>query len=433
VNSDDVQAVLNQANELLGAGRPAESLRCLQALDDNLIDTDDRIECAALKAWALSELGRNDEALDVLEPLIDQYPPSARLYGALGVVLSNDGDLDQACEALEQAVALDGSDAVALLQLGLVYEKLHRHEQALGCYDRAIEMGAEIDWLLQLKAAALAELGQFAAARSTLKRYLSLAPDDAEQWITLAMLHGDENEFEQAFRCYRAAEQIAPDSAVLRLNWGMTAARAHELEIARQQLRYLARLEPGSSRALLLEAFIKEEQGELHGAMKKYANALGRVRGNDYAELTCALEMSMEFFARHRMLGLCEQLLERAYMANACTVELCEAYREATGPAVETANWYSLVLEGDYRPGLEEASSSGDAVSQPTTRFLRNYEVIAKDHDEAVALVTQLAERMGESKVLVREFAGEEVITDTHIGLYQVERESLVFGDDSFE
>jgi tetratricopeptide (TPR) repeat protein len=237
-----IEAVLDQANDLLRAGRPADVLSCLRQIENDLAEGDERIECASLQAWALSELSRTDDALDMLESLIDEYPHSARLYSTLGVVLSNSDDLDGACEALEQAVALDEDDEVALANLGLVYEKLRHYEDALDFYDQAIERGAEIDWLLQRKAAVQAELGDLTAARATLKRYLSLAPDDAEQWVTLALLHSDEGQFKQAFQCYRAAEQIAPDSSSLRLNWGVTAVRAHQVDVARQQLQYLSRL-----------------------------------------------------------------------------------------------------------------------------------------------------------------------------------------------
>jgi tetratricopeptide (TPR) repeat protein len=431
MDSDEVQSALDRANELLEAGRPEESLRCLEALDGNLVEAEERVECGALKAWALSELGRGNDALDVLEPLLDEFPQSGRLHGTLGVVLSNDGDLDEACDALERAVALDASDEVALANLGLVYEKLRQYEHALKLYNQAIEMGAEIDWLLKRTAAVQAELGDLATARSTLKRYLSLSPDDVDQWITLAILHSDDLEFDEAFRCYRAAEQIAPDSAALRLNWGVTAVRAHRVGIARQQLRYLDRLEPESSRSLLLAASIQEAQGELKQAGRGYIDALAHVRDDDYDELTYALEMAMGFFARQGMLSECEQLMAQAYRANACTVELCEAYRERTGEVVGEARWYSLILEADYRAGLEEVCEAGEVVTRPFKRFLRNYQVIARNHDEAVALVMQFAERMGETNVLVREFVNEEPIEDAQLGVYEIERESLVFADDA--
>lgn len=434
MDPDDIQSALDRANQLLGAGKPDESLRCLAALEDRLIEADDRIEYGSLKAWTLSELGRGNDALDVLDPLIDEFPDSARLLGALGVVLSNDGDLDQACAALERAVELDARDEVALANLGLVYEKLREYEHALRLYDQAIKLGAEIDWLLQRRAAVQAELGELTAARSTLKRYLSLAPDDQEQWISLAILHSDDGEYEQAFQCYRAAEQIAPDSPALRLNWGVTAVRAHRLDVASQQLKYLARVEPESCRPLLLEAFIKEEQGEVELATGMYVDALARVRRNDYGELTYALEMAMDFFARRGMTEPCEQLIEQAYIANACTVELCEAYREACEATVlGQATWYSLIVEADYRSGLAEVADREEAHGLPLTRFLRNYQVIARDRDEAVALVIQFAERMGESNVQVREFVNEDAIADARLGMYEVERECLVFSDHDAE
>ena len=433
MDADDVQSILDRANELLEAGQPEESLRCLAVLDDRLFEADDRVECGSLKAWALSELGRGNDALDVLEPLLEEFPQSARLHSALGVVLSNDGDLDEACDALEQAVALDGNDEVALANLGLVYEKLRQHEQALKLYDQAIEMGAEIDWLLQRTAAVQAELGDLAAARSTLKRYLSLAPDDMDQWITLAILHSDDLEFDEAFCCYRAAEQIAPDSPALRLNWGVTAVRAHQADAAQRQLKYLERLEPDSSRRLLLEAFIHEEQGRLEQAQQGYVDALAHVRRDDYGELTYALEMAVDFFARHKRREPCEQLMEQAYMLNACTVELCEAYREVTGKPVGQAHWYSLILEADYRAGLEEVTDPGDAINRPYTRFLRNYQVVARDPDEATALLVRFAERMGEAGVQVREFINEEAVAEVYLGVYEVEPECLVFVSDGSE
>lgn len=431
METDDVQEVFDQAGELLEKGRPEESLQSLEVLSGDLLEGDERIEYVSLRAWALSELGRIEQALDELESLIEEHPRSARLHATRGIVLSNDGDLNEACAALEHAITLDAGDEVATANLGLVYEKLRRYDNAAELYDRAIELGAEIDWLLQRKAAVQIEVGELAAARSTLSRYLSLAPDDVEQWITLAILHSDELEFDEAFRCYRAAEQIAPDSTALRLNWAVTAVRAHRIDVARQQLTYLARLEPDSSRPLLLEALIKEEEDELDTAARLYADALARVRRDDYAELTYALEMSMGFFARQGRVASCEQLLEQAYVANACTVELCEAYREAGGPPIEHATWYSLLVEGDYRPGLHEITDPGDAVNRPHTRFLRNYQVIARDHDEALMLVMRLLNRMGESNALVREFVSEEAITDARVGVYEVERESLVLTDAS--
>ena len=431
MNSDEIHAVLDQAHDLLEAGQPADAVACLKPLEHNLVERDHRIEYAAIMAWSLSELQRGNEALDILDPLLEEFQDSARLHGALGIVLSNDGELEEASRALDLATTLDPSDEVALANLGLVYEKMQQFELALTLYNRAIDQGAEIDWLLQRTAAVQAELGDYAEARSTLKRYLSLVPEDVDQWITLAILHSDDFEYEEAFACYRAAEQIAPDSTALRMNWGVTAVRAERIEIARQQLKYLARLEPDMARPLLLEAFIHEERNETEEAEQRYAVALERMRSDDLAELTYTLEMVMDFYVRRQNSGECKRLLRKAYQLNACTIDLCQDYRELFGKSVDRANWYSMVLEADYRTGLTEIVEADDDGKRPPafTRYLRHIQVIAADHDEALAMVMRFAREMGEKHVQVREFINEEVVEDVHTGIYEVERESLVFAD----
>src|SRR5512143_978098 len=94
-------------------------------------DIDALLEWASLRAWALSEMGRDEEALETLDPLLEEFPKSARLLGTLGVVLSNTDDLEDARDALEEAVELSPDDEVALANLALVYEKLRDYKAAL--------------------------------------------------------------------------------------------------------------------------------------------------------------------------------------------------------------------------------------------------------------------------------------------------------------
>ncbi len=432
---EDIDALLERANRLLESGKPEESLRCLDQVEEDGLDADDRIEWASLRAWALSEMGRDEEALDTLDPLLEEFPKSARLLGTLGVVLSNTDDLEDARDALEEAVELAPDDEVALANLALVYEKLRDYKAALDLYDRALSLGADIDWILQRKAAALSELGDYAGAKLALKRYLSLVPDDASQWIALAILHSDDEEYDEAFRCYEQAERLEPDAASLRLNWGVTAVRAHRLPMAKTQLRHLQRLEPRSTRPWLLRAFILEEDQQVPAAKAIYERILARARFADRGEMSYALEMAMDFFARHKLLPRCERLLARAYAANACTVELCEAYREATGQYLDKGFWYSIMVEADYREGLSEVHEPVDEDEERPrpTRFARAFQVVARNHDDAVSVVMDFVRRMGEKSPSVREFVGEEPIEDSYTGIYEVETDSYVFAADRAE
>lgn len=430
MDAGKIARILDQANELLEAGKAAETLHILRRLDGARLEAEDEIEYAALKGWALSELGRHREALEVVEPVLEEQPESARLRGTRGVILSNAGAYEEACAELEEACRLDGEDEVAVANLALVYEKLREYDRALELYEQAINMGADIDWLLQRKAAVHNELGELKAAKATLSRYLSLEPDDAQQWVNLAVLHSDEQEYQQAFSCYRAAEQVAPDSVSLRLNWGVTAVRAGQLDVAQQQLRYLERLEPERTRPWLLRAFIFEEEGDAQKALGAYEQALRVLHGDDAEEVTYALEMAMDFASRHEMTAWCQALFEQAYRANACSVELCEAHREATGPHHDRATWFSVLVEADYRPGLVEVPDRESERTGRYTRYLRNVQVVAADRDDAAACITDTLHRFGEQDACIREFVSEEPIEDTYAGLYEIDRQCLVFNDE---
>ncbi len=432
MHPDEIDALLERANRLLEAGKPDESLECLDEVDAATLDGDDRIEWASLRAWALTEMGRDDEALETLDPLLDEFPHSPRLLGTLGVVLSNTDDLEDARDALEEAVEAGPDDEVSVANLALVYEKLREYEQADALYDRALQLGADIDWILQRKAAALTEMGRFAEAKAALKRYLSLDPEDASQWIALAILHSDDEEFEEAYTCYRRAEEIDPVLPALRLNWGVSAVRAHDLEMARAQLRLLQQLEPRSTRPWLLRAFILEEERNLTAARVIYERILARARFPDEAEQVYALEMAMDFFARHQMRSRCDRLIKIAYDAGACTVELCEAFREATGDAINRGYWFSVMVEADYRPGLPKVRSATPQRRRRRrdARFVRAYQVVARNHDEALGTVMDFARAMGEKNPAVREFVGEEKIADTFTGIYEVEPECYLVAEE---
>ncbi len=429
MQADNIEFLLRRASDALERGEPVETLRWLGRIEAEPADPQDAIELASLRAWALSELGRHDEALDVLAPALERFDDSVRLHATLGVVLCNRGNLEEAAEVLETARLLDAADEVVLANLALVYEKLRDFDRALEFYDAALEHGGAPEWILPRKASVLCELGESAAARRTLLRYVSIHPDDASQWVLLGVLFGHDGQFEKACRCFERAEKLAPELPGLRMNWALTAIRAGDLPSARRQLQRLAAHEPDSARVHLLRAMLFEEAGQTQAAEEQYTRAIQRCAGEDESTQTQVFELAMDFYSRQEQVEPCRALMRQAYQANACTVELCEAYREATGRYVPRATWYSLTIEADYRPGLLEVhpyNPDAPRNGEPARRFQRNVQVVATDHDHALELAMDFARQMGEQNVRFCAFLNEEPIEDTYTGIYEVEREAVV-------
>jgi len=427
MDSNDVSRILDRANYLLEEGRPADSLRCLSQIDGTHLEGDALIEAVSLRAWALSELGQHDRAVAAVEEILDLYPDSARLHAARGIALSNADDLEEARRSLEQAYFLDHEDSVAIANLALVYEKLRDYEQAMELYERALDYGVDLDWALQRIATTQTELGETDEAKLTLRRYLSLAPEDATQWIALGVLHSDDEEYAQALACYHQANEFDPDSGWLLLNWGITAVRARELDQAHAALDRLEALGRDTSRPWLLKAYLLEEEGQFDEAEKAYQNALRAIDEEEPEDLAYALELAIDFHARRFNTSMCHELFAAAYHANACGVEVCEAYREAVGEQVNEATWFSVMVEADYRSGLDEVPDRSLKPGREPTHLLRNYQVIARDNDEATAVIEAFCKELGEKNARVRQFINYEPIDDCQLGIYEVERRSLVY------
>jgi len=89
------------------------------------------------------------------------------------------------------------------------------------------------------------------------------------------------------------------------------------------------------------------------------------------------------------------------------------------------------MVETDYRPGLSEVRDRIASPQQRFTRFSRAYQIVARNHDEALELVLDFTRRMGEENTAIREFAGEEPVKDTFTGIYEIETDSFVFSDEN--
>ena len=158
----------------------------------------------------LSEAGRGEEAVRVLEPLAGER--DLDILNALGVAYYWAGRLDQAESTLGRVLARDADNAKALESLGAVKLSAGRTEEARGVLERALESD----------------------------------PSMAVAWNSLGVARQFLGDTPGALDAWRRAVELDPGQFDALYNLGLTAAAAGRSDVARAALRQYVATAPSS-------------------------------------------------------------------------------------------------------------------------------------------------------------------------------------------
>jgi superkiller protein 3 len=89
---------------------------------------------------ALSEQGKLEEAIAAYQQAIQLDPKDATPYNGLGNALSEQGKLEEAIAAFQQAIQLDPKDALPYNGLGIALYKQGKLEEAIAAYQQALNL-----------------------------------------------------------------------------------------------------------------------------------------------------------------------------------------------------------------------------------------------------------------------------------------------------
>ena len=109
----DRQLLLEAAELYRALGRPSRALATLGALRETYADSDEPARVPYLEGLALAALGRHADAVDAYRTAMDRQTPTANLLARLAEAQFHAGQIEQAAQSAEQALALDSSHTVA--------------------------------------------------------------------------------------------------------------------------------------------------------------------------------------------------------------------------------------------------------------------------------------------------------------------------------
>jgi tetratricopeptide (TPR) repeat protein len=124
----------------------------------------------------LLDMGRKEEALQIIEQALKVHPLNANAWARRGQVLRRLSRNEAAIESYQKALEIDDTYAWAWNGQGLAFAALERWAEALSCYELAVHFNDLDAWFWHNYGEALLMTGECDAAIEALNRALEIDP-----------------------------------------------------------------------------------------------------------------------------------------------------------------------------------------------------------------------------------------------------------------
>lgn len=177
----------------------------------------DSAEACWQKGLLLWDEGKLDEAKSCLEQALRANSGRAEWHNEFGMLLMAQGDSDRAAQSFREALRLNPQLAHAYCNLGIILQR-QSGQDALACFRRAIELKPDLVEAHYNSGLALRETGRTNEAIANFERALKLRPGHADAWCNLGFAKQDLGLFDGALSCYSHATELQPDHAEAHLS-----------------------------------------------------------------------------------------------------------------------------------------------------------------------------------------------------------------------
>jgi len=218
--------------------------------------------------FALSNLGRHDEALRVFDRAIESKPDDAQLWWQRGSALMTAGRTPEALASFEQTLKFDSSHADAAYRCGHILHGLGRLDEALAYLTRSAGLQPRSALTLYLRALVLKELNRLDEALADNLRAVELDPANLDSIGNLGAVLQAQGRTEEALAAYERALRIRPGMPRMITNRASVLAELGRLDEAMADYRRALAIAPGYAEASWNLALLQLRQGDFEAGWK---------------------------------------------------------------------------------------------------------------------------------------------------------------------
>ncbi len=128
-----------------------------------------------------------------------------------GLALAKLGKYEEAIECFDKAIELNPNFAPAWNNKGVALAKLGKYEEAIKCYDKALEIDPNYYYAWNNKGVALAKLGRYEEAIKCYEKAIQINPNYVDAWYNLGLALSKLGRYEEAIKCFDKVLKLKPD------------------------------------------------------------------------------------------------------------------------------------------------------------------------------------------------------------------------------
>lgn len=210
----------------------------------------------------LIELEKYGEALTYVEK-IPQEKLEPRFLYSKAVCLDNLGKIDDAVEILEKQLSENSENATINARLGSLYSEKQNFEKALSLQNKVIELEPDNYQGYYNKALTLNSLEQYDEEIKLYDKVLEMEPDNAESWINKGGTLSNQGKFEDGIMCIKRGLEIAPENLIGVTNMGITLCKLGKYDESLRCYENVLRVDFNNTRAIMGKSIIYARKNQI--------------------------------------------------------------------------------------------------------------------------------------------------------------------------